>query len=61
MKLLSLALPGFSGVERGCGRIGLLAGGELWDEDGGEGRGGWRKPPGAGAEGGELMGEGGGV
>ena len=49
MKLLSLPLPAFSGVDRGCGRIGLAAGGELRDEAGGEGRIGWRKPPGAGA------------
>lgn len=55
MKLLSLALPGFSGVDRGWGRIGLPAGGELRDDAGGEGSVGWRKPPGPGASGAELM------
>ena len=49
MKLLSLALPGLSGLDRGWGKIGLRVGGELMDEAGGEGSVGWRKPPGPGA------------
>lgn len=58
MKLLSLALPGFSGLNRGCGKIVLLAGGDVMDEAGGEGNVGWRKPPGPGASGAELIGGG---
>lgn len=56
MKLLSLALPGLSGLVRGCGKIGLPAGGDEMDEAGGEGNVGWRKPPGPGASGAELIG-----
>ena len=49
MKLLSLALPGLSGVDRGWGKVVFPAGGELIDQAGGEGSVGWRKPPGPGA------------
>ena len=45
MKLLCLALPGFSGVDRGWGKIVSPAGAELMDEAGGDGSVGWRKPP----------------
>ena len=55
MKLLSFVLPGFSGVDRGWGKIVLPAGGELVDEAGGEGNVGWRKPPGPGTSEAELM------
>ena len=55
MKLLSLALPGFSGLDRGWGKIVLPIGEELMDEAGGEGNVGWRKPPGPGASKAELM------
>ena len=55
MKLLSLALPGFSGEDRGWGKIVRPAGGESRDEAGGEGSVGWRKPPGPGASKAELM------
>lgn len=61
MKLLSLALPGFSGVDRGWGRIVLPGGGEFRDDAGGEGSVGWRKPPGPGASEAEVMEEDGGV
>lgn len=57
MKLLSLELPGFSGLDRGCGKIGLRVGGELMDEAGGEGSVSWRKPPGPGASEEEFIGE----
>ena len=57
MKLLSLALPGLSGLDRGWGKIVLPAGGELMDDAGGEGNVGWRKPPGPGVPGAELMDE----
>lgn len=49
MKLLSLALPGLSGVDRGWGKVMFSAGRELIDEAGGDGNVGWRKPPGPGA------------
>lgn len=49
MKLLSLALPGLSGLDRGWGKIGFRVSGESIDEAGGEGSVGWRKPPGPGA------------
>lgn len=55
MKLLSLALPGLSGLDRGRGKTVLPAGGELMDEAGGEGNVGWRKPPGPGAWDAEFM------
>ena len=45
MKLLSLALPGFRGVDRGWGKVSFPAGGD-WDGAGGDGKVGWRKPPG---------------
>ena len=46
MKLLSFTLPGLSGLARGCGRI-EVAEGELTEELGGDGKIGWRKPPGS--------------
>ena len=55
MKLLSLALPGLSGLDRGRGKIEMPAGGESMDEAGGEGNVGWRKPPGPDASEAELM------
>ena len=58
MKLLSLALPGLSGLVRGWGKVVLPAGGDEMDEAGGEGNVGWRKPPGPGASGAELIGGG---
>ena len=55
MKLLSLPLPGFSGKDRGWGKIVLPAGGESTEEAGGEGSVGWRKPPGPDASEAEIM------
>ena len=55
MKLLSLALPGLSGLDRVWGKIGFRVGGELMDEAGGEGSVGWRKPPGPGTSEAEVM------
>jgi hypothetical protein len=49
MKLLSFELPGFSGVERGCGRVGVTVEAVVAVEAGGDGRVGWRNPPGSGA------------
>jgi len=46
MKLLSLGLPDLSGVERGWGRIELSFEVDATEDGGGEGRVGWRKPPG---------------
>lgn len=56
MKLLSFALPGFNGVDRGWGRIEFPAGGGSIDEAGGEGNVGWRKPPGPGVPEVEVIG-----
>ena len=47
MKLLSFELPGLSGAMRGLGKIGGAADVEVAVDSGGEGRIGWRKPPGA--------------
>ena len=49
MNPLSFAPPGLSGADRGWGKTVFPAGGELMDEAGGEGRDGWRKPPGPGS------------
>lgn len=50
MKLLSLPLPGFSGMFRGCGRPEIAEKAEFVDDCGGEGKMGWRKPPGSDVE-----------
>ena len=56
MKLLSFALPGFRGVDRGWGKISLPAGGD-WDVAVGDGKVGCRKPPGPAESEAELMAE----
>ena len=50
MKLLSFELPGLSGFARGRGSTGVAVEADVAVEAGGEGRVGWRKPPGPGCE-----------
>ena len=57
MKLLSFALPGFNGVDRGWGKTVFPGGGELIDEAGGEGSVDWRKPPGPAVSEAEVIGK----
>ena len=47
MKSLSLGLPCFRGLDRGCGRMERAAVGEPMVEGGGEGNVGCRNPPGS--------------
>ena len=46
MKLLSFELPGLSGFARGRGSTGVAVEADVVVDVGGEGRVGWRKPPG---------------
>lgn len=55
MKLLSFPLPGFNGVFRGLGRADDAVEAEVAEDGGGEGRVGWRKPPGPGRSDADVM------